>query len=124
MSNTIRILTVGLYFGLSSGCGGTTDEAIPQGPATIYEAAKAGDIARVRELIELNQWDPQSPDGNGVTPLNYAAENGDVEMIRLMVEYGAAVNHVDVNLDTPLKCAERAGNTEAIALLKELGATE
>jgi ankyrin repeat protein len=59
-----------------------------------------------------------------VTPLNYAAANGNADIIRLMVEEGADVNQVDVRGNTPLLSAKKAGKTEAVQLLIELGATE
>jgi ankyrin repeat protein len=93
-------------------------------PANIYEAAKAGDFEAAERFIIAGQWDPQYPDGGGVTPLNYAAANGNIDIIRLMVEEGADVNQVDVRGNTPLSSAKKAGKTEAVELLIELGATE
>lgn len=121
-----RMVVPALAFVLILGCGGSDvkNDPILGEPDNIYVAAKAGDLEAVRGFIEANQWDPHSPDGAGITPLNYAAASGNVEIIRLMVENGADVNQIDVHHDTPLKCAEKAGKSEAVAVLKELGATE
>ena len=58
-------------------------------------------------------------DCNGVSPLHNSYET---EVIRILIEYGADVNCVDLEGNTPLhfKCAE--GKLEAIKMLHEFGA--
>lgn len=124
-----RVLVSALALAWIVGCGAAevADEGAMQqilGQPTVYTAAQAGDLQAVREFIESNEWDPQRPDGAGVTPLNYAAVGGNVEIIRLMVQNGADVNQADIHRNTPLMSAQKAGKTEAVNVLKELGATE
>jgi len=110
-----------------AGCGGSKESSDPvfsTPPDNIYTAAKAGNVEAVKGFITDGKWDPASPDDTGTTPLNYAAANGNVEIIRIMVEHGANPNQIDIHKNTPLKVAEKAGKTDAVAVLKELGATQ
>jgi uncharacterized protein len=68
----------------------------------------------------------QSPvdilDGEGRTPLLYAAFHGDSDLIRWLLERGATVNHQDRNGYSPLQCAAQNGHLEAVVLLINSGA--
>ncbi len=61
----------------------------------------------------------------GYTPLHSAAWHGNVEAIRVLVKYGAALNPRDSTHNaTPLGWATYAGRTEAAKVLESLGAEE
>lgn len=65
-----------------------------QSPA-ICLAARAGSAdayAMVRALVERFEDDPNRPDGRGLTALHYAAANGDLAVVGLLLERGAAVD--------------------------------
>lgn len=65
-----------------------------QSPA-ICLAARAGSAdayAVVRALVERFEADPNRPDGRGLTALHYAAANGDLAVVGLLLERGAAVD--------------------------------
>lgn len=65
-----------------------------QSPA-ICLAARAGSAdayAVVRALVERFEADPNRPDGRGLTALHYAAANGDLAVVDLLLERGAAVD--------------------------------
>jgi ankyrin repeat protein len=57
---------------------------------SLISAARTGDAAKVRELLE-NGSDPNEKK-NGFSALMYACERGDLEVVRLLVESGADVN--------------------------------
>lgn len=59
-----------------------------------------------------------------VTPLHIAAFNGNIRLIRLLIENGADVNAVDEMGRTPLKMARSRFNKEAEKILLEHGAKE
>jgi hypothetical protein len=58
----------------------------------------------------------------GMTPLHYAAENGHVEIARLLLQNGADVNAKDNYGWTPLHIAAMYGHVDIIHLLVENGA--
>jgi len=80
-----------------------------------------GDIDRVRSLIAL---DPalvtlENGDNSG---LILAADSGNEEMVKLLLEGGANVNYANETGDTPLAAACFSGSIELVKLLLEKGA--
>ncbi len=67
--------------------------------------------------------DPNSRDTNGVTPLHWAAVNGHVPCCRLLLQSGAKVNAmtVDVDKDTPLNYAYLNSHVECAQYLMDHG---
>lgn len=57
-------------------------------------------------------------DGNGRTPLHYAAEKGFVRIVELLLEFGSDVNAKDYQEQTPLHCAAEHKNLTLLPLLK------
>lgn len=78
----------------------------------------AGDLELSRLLIQRNA-DVNKP---GWTPLHYAATNGHVPVIRLLLEENAYIDAASPNGTTPLMMAARYGSREAVKLLLESGA--
>jgi ankyrin repeat protein len=58
-------------------------------------------------------------DINGVSALHLAAEFGDLESMRILIQYGALVNITDHQGENPLFYAVRAGHYEVIKALVE-----
>ena len=57
----------------------------------LIESAKAGDLARVRELLSKGA-SVNTSDRRGLTPLMWASAGGSVEIVRHLLENGAAVD--------------------------------
>lgn len=74
----------------------------------------------------LLSWgaDIEARDYLGYTPLRWAATQGRVEMIKLLVGRGANINTPDNYGFTPLYDATREGHEETAKLLEQLGAVE
>jgi len=60
----------------------------------------------------------------GWTALHYAAVNGDVELVRYLVKYGANVNKSTGEGSTPLFLARLGDHEEVVQILKKAGAQE
>ena len=60
---------------------------------------------------------------DGYSPLHFAAQNNKCEMLRLMLEQGAAVDVRDEDGDTPLHLAAMDGKVAAVHLLLNAGAS-
>jgi len=66
----------------------------PDPGRALREAAGKGDVARARELLDAGT-PVDAPNPDGVTPLLHAAEQGHLEMVRLLLARGANVNGRD-----------------------------
>ncbi|XP_046983414.1 BRCA1-associated RING domain protein 1-like [Schistocerca americana] len=88
----------------------------------LVQAAEQGAVGELRALIAAGadvgarggQW--------GWTALHWAASRGDVEVVRLLLEAGAAVDARDKDGWTPLHCAAAYRQAEVVAALLDAGA--
>lgn len=91
------------------------------------QAASVGDVARVQLLIKKHP-DSMHSDGtldgtSGYTPLHYASRAGHVDVVRALLEAGAAVNAATTaGRATPLHRAAYVGHVEVVKLLLHAGA--
>lgn len=89
---------------------------------SLVRAVKISDPDRVRTLMYANV-DVNEKNYAGITPLTIAAEKGNMEIIRMLVEDGKAiVNDPSSYGVTPLIAAAAAGNEEVVSYLVEHGA--
>lgn len=77
-----------------------------------------GDYEMVKKMVELGT--EVNKTSEGMTPLMYAARYNRVEIIKLLVANGAAINVKDKKGFTALKYAELSGADNAKSLLLEL----
>ncbi|MCI5051660.1 MAG: ankyrin repeat domain-containing protein [Simkaniaceae bacterium] len=84
----------------------------------LTEAIKSLDIERIQSLlnsgIEVNL-----PDRTGIRALARAVELDSIEVVKLLLSYGAEINAIDCNQQTPLYLAK---SSQMIELLLENGA--
>ena len=64
-------------------------------PADFWEAAKQGDLARMRRCLDEDASLRDARDPSGATALHYAALHGHLEIVRLLFERGANINVPD-----------------------------
>jgi ankyrin repeat protein len=90
---------------------------------SLIEAAKIGDVeAATRFLVRGDHVD----DYQRVeikTPLNWAAHNGHLETVRLLLDHGAQLGATDRSVRTPLMNAALMGHVEVVKLLLARGAS-
>ncbi len=88
----------------------------------LWKAASAGDLSAINDALgdsaDLNALDSQF----GITPLGWAALNGQTEAAKLLIEKGADVNARSRDGSTPLNSAAFLGRIETVKLLLEKGA--
>jgi len=86
----------------------------------VADAAMAGDVEQVRELLGSGA-DVNASQGDGMTALHWAAENGDPRLAEMLVAAGADIAAVTRLGDyTPLHLATRAGRAAAPAVVEVL----
>jgi uncharacterized protein len=90
----------------------------PQDESPLMLAALKGHLDIAKKLIALDA-DVNKP---GWAPLHYAATNGHVEMMRLLLEHHAYIDAESPNGSTPLMMAAGYGTPGAVKLLLEEGA--
>ena len=112
-------------FGLSLLCAlGISAVLAAQAPprALVADAASKGDLNAVRTLLKQGA-DVNTPRGDGMTALHFAADRGDVAMTEMLVYAGANVAAVTrIGHYTPLHLASRAGNAAVAQALVKAGA--
>lgn len=90
----------------------------PESP--VADAAMAGDVEQVRSLLQSGA-DVNAAQGDGMTAMHWAAENGDPRLAEMLVAAGADVAAVTRLADyTPLHLASRAGQAGAPAVVEIL----
>lgn len=90
----------------------------------IHDAARKGDLAKVKELLEKDPKLVNAKDERESTPLHFAASRGHKEIVELLVAKGADVNAKNDMGYSPLDWAMEYGKTEIIQLLKSKGAQQ
>lgn len=90
-------------------------------PVTLGDFAAAGDVDRVRDLLDKGA-DPNTIDENRITALHMAADRGNSVIVQMLLNAGANVNAQDINDDTPLHNAALCGHKEVVELLLNKGA--
>jgi GH35 family endo-1,4-beta-xylanase len=87
----------------------------------LHEAAAAGDVERVRELIAQG-YSINTRHTYNYTPLLYAASNGKLDMVRFLVDQGADIDARGHNSMTPLDFTIAVDSFRVFDLLVSLGA--
>lgn len=92
------------------------DDAELHLPELVYWAS-LGELAEVEKSL-ANGTDVNTADEEGYSALHAAAENGYLDVVKLLVANGANVQHKTQY--TALELAEMAGNDDVVAYLKNL----
>ena len=96
--------------------------AAPRGDSPVADAAMRDDVSAVRALL-ADGADVNTPRGDGMTGLHWAALNGNAEIARLLIDAGADLEAATrIGAHTPLHVAGREGSGEIVAVLAEAGA--
>jgi hypothetical protein len=98
-----------------------TDTGLAEQPGPVHLAARRGDIAAVRSLLDSGN-PVDSVDDRGLTPLHAAAMAGQTEVAGLLLDRGADPNARAALQMTPLHFAAMLGRPEMTGLLARRGA--
>ncbi len=92
------------------------------GFTALHAAAYVGDADTASKLLGTGANVNDQENKAGVTPLSVAAEQGHVEMTRVLVEHGADLEAGERNGYTPLSRALWRDRKEMVSLLQQFGA--
>ena len=84
----------------------------------LIDACISGKYFRVKQRVEKGA-DVNAVDEFGKTPIMFAAENGHVEIVILLIKKGAYINEIDSEGNTALSLALSQSHTEIVKLLLE-----
>jgi ankyrin repeat protein len=122
---TVKILVDGAYAGEKqfSIYGDTSSTVSTQNNSVyLYNAVLDNDTNTVRDLLSKGA-DPNTTNDFGVTVLNVAASNGNIEIAKMLLDKGADIDGADVVLGwRPLMSAAEAGQDEMVKFLLGRGA--
>jgi len=88
----------------------------------VSRAAAKNDAEAVRRLVGSGDGNPNQIDDASRTAMHYAAMNGNLQIIAILVKANAKLNLPDPLGDTPLHLAVEQDQLEAAKLLLEVGA--
>ncbi|MGE0460530.1 MAG: ankyrin repeat domain-containing protein [Vicinamibacterales bacterium] len=92
------------------------------GDLTVADAARAGDLAAVRALLQKGA-DVNEAQGDGMTALHFAAQRGEADLAGLLLTAGANPKATTrLGAYTPLHLASLAGHARVVAALIAAGA--
>jgi ankyrin repeat protein len=106
---------------------GLTSQATPSIPILAVAQAQSSSFLHVGQfeaikLILAHGGNINAADGNGMTALHMASQQGNKELAALLLENGAQVNAESKSLDTPLNLAVDSKSIGTIQLLLDHGA--
>ncbi|KAH7104293.1 ankyrin [Auriculariales sp. MPI-PUGE-AT-0066] len=98
---------------------GDTADAVPHDLNTLHGCVHAGDINRLRGLLESGTVDVNSKDEYGFTPLHLAADRGLEPAARLLLDHKADPLVQDPDGETALSLATVSGYDSIVQLLQQ-----
>jgi ankyrin repeat protein len=96
--------------------------AVPPDDSALLDATKRGDVAAVRSLLGEGA-DPNVTQGAGLSALHMAAQEGNLEIAKLLLGAGAKVEaKTQIGEYTPLHLASEGAHASIVRALLEVGA--
>src|SRR5688500_2961042 len=96
--------------------------AVPLADVPLIQAVQRGDVPAVRQLLRQGA-DPSAAQGDGLTALHVAAETGQLEIARLLLDAKAPVEaRSRIGGYTPLHLAALRGHAAVVSALLAAGA--
>ena len=91
-----------------------------RGFTLLHDMAHTGDVSKARLLIEHGADVDCIDDEYRSTPLGYAARWGHVEMVKLLLDWGADPENSGASWSTPLAWAKKKNHDEVVKVLQSV----
>ncbi|VDM95480.1 unnamed protein product, partial [Onchocerca ochengi] len=88
----------------------------------LHHAAETADAETFKRILEMDHSLAHCQDQNGFTPLLIASMNGNVPVIKLLLENDIQINHIDKDKHSAIHWAVVCGQLEALVVLLDAGA--
>ncbi|MCP4601579.1 MAG: MBL fold metallo-hydrolase [Proteobacteria bacterium] len=96
--------------------------ASPLKAQDILNAARSGDLERVKKLLLKKPGLAETKSDNLKSPMHYSAQNGHLKIVELLYENGGSVTTPNISGETPLHYAAAGGFTAVMEFLIKKGA--
>lgn len=116
---TVRLASIIMILAIAATIAGSLAASAFAGE--VHEAVRRGDQQAVRQMISADRSLLAAKDSDGSPPLNVAAQAGNLEMTKLLIDLGADVKLGDNENSNALHVAAIGGNTAVIDLLVAKG---
>jgi len=93
------------------------DDEVPEDEKTLINFIQDQNLTKIEECLRRKPNLVKKKDTNGMLPLHWAADRGDVEIIELLLEKGSDVNSQDSEGQSALHYACSVGHEPAIKIL-------
>lgn len=88
----------------------------------IHEAALKGDLVKVKKLLQSNPNQLNDKGRANKAPLHWAAQGGNLDVVKYLIKLGAKVDNPNIVGETPLVYAAEGGHLKVAKLLIKKGA--
>lgn len=87
----------------------------------IFTAVINGDFSKVQAILNSNKEAVNSEKANGNTPLHIAADNGHLDIVKLLISFGADIDKKNNGNRSPLFYAMRSDHMDIVRLFVDNG---
>ena len=105
-------------------CGASIDASAADGQTALFASAGSGHAGCVARCLEAGAALEVRPAAYDMTPLNVAAQSGNIEVVRRLIAAGADVDSANKAGFVSVATAAHQGYAEICALLIEVGWVE
>lgn len=92
--------------------------------SNLHRAIESGHLLNVRKVLNQRPLALEIPNKSGQTPLGIATVKNDINLVNVLLAYGADVDSIEVgSWRTPLMTASYKGHSELVEILREKGSS-
>ncbi|CAB0041669.1 unnamed protein product [Trichogramma brassicae] len=94
-----------------------TDAELKDIDKNLFDWVKDSNVEKVEKELSINKNQINMKDENGMLPIHWAADRGDTNILKCLIEAGSDVNSIDQEGQTPLHYAASCGHKDIVKYL-------